>query len=112
MVGQPGFFDCDERLKALSAAGEPLERWTPPSGEDVRDPQAHPGPGSIAADEMRRHRLAAGLFALELRPPPPALEEGEVGGRAVGGVGPHRARGVVPIKHGAELWRQPLKSKL
>lgn len=26
MVGQPGFFDGDERLKALSAAGDPLER--------------------------------------------------------------------------------------
>ena len=26
MVGQPGFFDSDERLKALSAAGDPLER--------------------------------------------------------------------------------------
>jgi hypothetical protein len=24
--GQPGFFDSDERLKALSAAGDPLER--------------------------------------------------------------------------------------
>jgi transposase, IS5 family len=26
MAGQPGFFDRDERLKALSAAGDPLER--------------------------------------------------------------------------------------
>ena len=26
MSGQPGFFDGDERLKALSAAGDPLER--------------------------------------------------------------------------------------
>ena len=26
MAGQPGFFDMDERLKALSAAGDPLER--------------------------------------------------------------------------------------
>ena len=25
MTGQPGFFDQDERLKALSAAGDPLE---------------------------------------------------------------------------------------
>jgi hypothetical protein len=24
--GQPGFFDGEERLKALSAAGDPLER--------------------------------------------------------------------------------------
>jgi transposase, IS5 family len=26
MVGQPGFFDGEDRLKALSAAGDPLER--------------------------------------------------------------------------------------
>jgi hypothetical protein len=26
MAGQPGFFDADERLQALSAAGDPLER--------------------------------------------------------------------------------------
>ena len=26
MAVQPGFFDSDERLKALSAAGDPLER--------------------------------------------------------------------------------------
>ena len=26
MAGQPGFFDADERLKVLSAAGDPLER--------------------------------------------------------------------------------------
>jgi hypothetical protein len=26
MAGQPGFFDADERLKAVSVAGDPLER--------------------------------------------------------------------------------------
>jgi IS5 family transposase len=26
MAGQPGFFDGDERLNALSAAGDPLDR--------------------------------------------------------------------------------------
>jgi hypothetical protein len=26
MTGQPGFFDCEEQLKALSASGDPLER--------------------------------------------------------------------------------------
>ncbi len=26
MAGQPGLFDTDERLRALSAAGDPLER--------------------------------------------------------------------------------------
>lgn len=29
MAGQPGFFDGEERLKALSAAGDPLERIIP-----------------------------------------------------------------------------------
>jgi transposase, IS5 family len=28
MAGQPGFFDRDERLRAVSAAGDPLERLT------------------------------------------------------------------------------------
>jgi hypothetical protein len=26
MAGQPGFFDADERLRGLSASGDPLER--------------------------------------------------------------------------------------
>ncbi len=26
MAGQPGFFDAEERLRALSASGDPLER--------------------------------------------------------------------------------------
>jgi hypothetical protein len=26
MAGQPGFFDADERLRALSASGDPLDR--------------------------------------------------------------------------------------
>ena len=26
MTGQPGFFDAEERLQALSAKGDPLER--------------------------------------------------------------------------------------
>jgi transposase, IS5 family len=28
MAGQPGFFDTDARLRALSAVGDPLERLT------------------------------------------------------------------------------------
>jgi transposase, IS5 family len=28
MAGQPGLFDGEDRLKALSAAGDPLERLT------------------------------------------------------------------------------------
>jgi hypothetical protein len=27
MAGQPGFFDLSDRYEALSAAGDPLERW-------------------------------------------------------------------------------------
>jgi hypothetical protein len=125
MAGQPGFFDSDERLKALSAAGDPLERLS-----KVVDFEVFRGELEAALSRsnrakgdrppydpvlmfkvlllqtlyrMRRHRLAAGLLALELRPQPTALEEGQVGGRAVGGGGPHRAGGVVPIKRGAEL---------
>ena len=30
MAGQPGFFDLSDRYEALSAAGDPLERFTSP----------------------------------------------------------------------------------
>ena len=40
---------------------------------------------------------------MELRPQPTALEQCQVGGRAVGGIGPHIAGGVVAIEHRAEL---------
>jgi hypothetical protein len=72
-------------------------------GEDVLDPRAHSGPGGVAADEVRRHRRAAGLFALELRRQPAAVEPGQVGRRAVGGVGPDITGGVVAVEHRAEL---------
>ena len=86
----------------------PTVRTTKPEpaflgGEDVLDARAHPGPGGIAAGDMRRHLLAPRLFALELRLQPAAVEQGQVGRRAVGGVGPHLAGGVVAIEHGAEL---------
>ena len=90
-------------------AATPRSIWTATDrsqhlgGKDMLDPRAHPGAGGIAADDVRRHRLAAGLFALELRPQPTALEECQVGGRAVGGIGPHIAGGVVAIEHRAEL---------
>jgi hypothetical protein len=32
MSGQPGFFDLSDRYEALSAAGDPLERSTRPTG--------------------------------------------------------------------------------
>jgi hypothetical protein len=57
MAGQPGFFDADERLRGLSASGDPLEppppspgsrpghdgrvsRWNRPS-RPSRHPEAH-----------------------------------------------------------------------
>ena len=43
------------------------------------------------------------FFALELWPQAAALEQGQVGRRAVGGIGPHIAGGVVVIKHRTEL---------
>ena len=72
-------------------------------GKDVLDPTPHPGTGGVAAGNVVRHLLAPGLFALELRPETAALEQGQVGRRAVGGVGPHITGGVVTIEHRAEL---------
>ena len=43
------------------------------------------------------------FFALELRLQTAALEQGQIGRRTIGGVGPHIAGGVVAIEHRAEL---------
>src|SRR5271154_5425380 len=44
--GQPGFFDIEERLKALSAAGDPLERLS--AGVEGRPPRGAPaGEGTV-----------------------------------------------------------------
>ena len=48
MAGQPGFFDGEERLKALSAAGDPLERLA-----QVIDFEVFPAaPGDLATREV------------------------------------------------------------
>ena len=54
--------------------------------KDVLDPRTH-----------------AGFFALELRPETAALEQGQMGRRAVGGIGPQIADDVVAIEHRAKL---------
>ena len=72
-------------------------------GEDMLDPRAHPGAGGIAAGDVRRHLASSGLLALELRLEAAALEQGQVRRRAIGGIGPHIAGGVVAIEHRAEL---------
>ena len=67
------------------------------------DPRSHPGTGSVAAGDVVLHLLAPGFLALELRPEAAVREQGQVGGRAVGGIGPHIAGGVVAIEHRAKL---------
>jgi hypothetical protein len=52
---------------------------------------------------MSGHLLASGFFAPELWPQAAVLEQGQIGRRAVGRVGPHIAGGVVVIKHRTEL---------
>ena len=72
-------------------------------GENMLDARAHPGAGGIAAGAMCRHWSASRLFPLELRLQPTAVEQRQIGRRAVGGVGPHLAGGIVAVEHGAEL---------
>lgn len=60
------------------------------------------GPDAAAGD-VYGHRLAPGLGPLELRDETPAVEQAQIGGRAVGGIGPHPARQVVRIEQPAEL---------
>src|SRR5512132_3904295 len=72
-------------------------------GEDVLDARAHSGSRRIAASDVRRHRLASGLGPLKFWDQAVLLEQGEVVGRAIGGVGPDRAGGVGVIEHRAKL---------
>src|SRR5262245_18185636 len=74
--------------------------WAPMTVLDLRP---HPGTGGVVEGNVVRHHLAPGLIALELRPETAALEQGQVGRRAVGGVGPYITGGVVTIEHLAEL---------
>jgi hypothetical protein len=61
------------------------------------------GTGGVTAADVHRHLFAARLFALELRFETAALEQHQVGRRAVGDVGPDIADGVVAVEHRAEL---------
>ena len=53
MAGQPGLFDSDERLKALSAAGDPLERLALVIGFEVSRAE-------LEAPVSRSHRSKGG----------------------------------------------------
>ncbi len=57
-------------------------------GKDVLDPGPHLRPRRVAAADVRRHRLAPRFGALELGDQPAAVEQRQVGSRAVGGVRP------------------------
>lgn len=48
MAGQPGFFDADEPLKALSAAGDPLEGLRQVVDFELFRPTAGGEPGAPA----------------------------------------------------------------
>lgn len=54
MACQPGFFDADERLRALSAAGDPLERLAAAVGFELFRPElearCRAGTAAAAAD--------------------------------------------------------------
>jgi hypothetical protein len=56
-----------------------------------------------AAGDMNRHLLASRLFTLELRSATAALEQGQIEGRAVGGVVPNITGSVVAVKRRTEL---------
>jgi hypothetical protein len=55
MAEQLGFFDCEDRLKALSAAGDPLDRLAQvyPSGEHRRQGYLAGLPGGGARPAAR-----------------------------------------------------------
>jgi hypothetical protein len=102
VASQVGQADLDPGAEdANGAHDEPEPAFL--GGEDVLDARAYPGAGGVAAGEVRRHPLASGFFALELRLQTMALEQGQVGRRMIGGVGPHLARSVVAVEHRAEL---------
>jgi hypothetical protein len=67
MAGQPGFFDADERLKALSVAGDPLERLSdrPHHRPRPRDDEDHVGKSHL---QHAPPGLARGPCSLEANP--------------------------------------------
>jgi hypothetical protein len=102
VVGKIGEADFDAGADdADGAYDEPEPAFL--GGEDMLDARAYPGAGGVAPGDVRRHLLASGFFALELRLQTMALEQGQIGRRTIGGVGPHLARSVVAVEHRAEL---------
>jgi len=87
---------CDKSVNAEFATCR--TRASPGSAPELQGPHA----GGIAAGDVRRHLLAPGLLALELRPEAAALEQSQVRRRAIGGIGPHIAGRVAAIEHGAD----------
>ena len=64
-------------------------------GEDVLDRERTRPRRGVAAGDVRRHRLAARLRPLELGGQAAPDQQRDVGGRAIGGIGPDAARRVV-----------------
>ena len=60
MAGQPGFFDVDERLKALSAAGDPLERLAPVVDFELFRPELEAALVALGSGEGRPAALRRG----------------------------------------------------
>ena len=88
----PGNADhADDQAQALLLVGEDLlDR-----GPDL--------PSGIAAPDMGRHQLAARLRALQVRHHRPPGKCRQVGGGAIGDVGPHPGGGVAGIQEALEL---------
>jgi hypothetical protein len=103
MAGQPGFLDADERLRALSAAGDPLERL-----ERVREGRRTQLAGMqprARAPPLRRQRRGVGLRRAV--PQPAARGRRPAPARAA------RAREVFSaprwlVRAGGAPWRPPL----
>jgi hypothetical protein len=67
------------------------------------DVRPHRRPRGIAARDVRRHRPAARLGALELRDQPVAIQQPQIGLAAVGGVRPYAAGRIGAIEQGGKL---------
>jgi hypothetical protein len=85
------------------ARARPTERMALLRGEDVLDGDPDPRPAGVAAEHVRRHRFAARLRPLELRHQPAPRQQCDVRRRAVGGIGPDRARGILGVEQPAQL---------
>ena len=67
------------------------------------DGDPDPRPSSVAAGDVRGQRLPARLGPLELGHQAAPRQQRDVGGRAIGRVGPDWARRVIGIEQAAEL---------